>query len=331
MLRDPNVSPTWGAHVDGAAAILRLRGVRDMNSPLGRGLFSFVRKSVVRTKILSCSCRLPLTVYNQVIGHLQTCLPIDEAFSAPEPEVLSNDPESHLVSIAAKIPDLQHQRNVLFSQAQEPSEHEIAALASRARTLEQQISEWRNTLPLIWLYSTAANVTESSGGSGAEFVLEKIHRYHDFYTARVWNFYRVSRLIVQSVLIRALSSSSDPTDPNKHGEIEKIEEQSADLIDQICASVPFLLGLDLAKMQLPAPGHVSAQKNENAAHSGRFSLIWPLHVASSCPSIPEAQRSWMRGHLKAMADQGEAQARIVCLTKSQILAGGSDIDRFDCV
>jgi hypothetical protein len=104
-----------------------------------------------------------------------------------------------------------------------------------------------------------------------------------------------------------------------------------DLVDQICASVPFLLSRDLTKMKLPVPGHGITQISENTAHSGRFSLIWPLHVASSCPSISEAQRRWMRGHLEAMAEKGEAQARIVSLTESQVLAGGSDVDRFDCV
>ena len=40
--------PAWGVHVDGARALIKLRGISDSRSSLSRGLFRFVRKSVVR-------------------------------------------------------------------------------------------------------------------------------------------------------------------------------------------------------------------------------------------------------------------------------------------
>ncbi|KAH6679957.1 hypothetical protein F5X68DRAFT_263657 [Plectosphaerella plurivora] len=309
MLRDPELPPTWGAHVDGAAAVLKFRGIGDLHSPLTRRLFSFVRKSVV-------------------IGNLQTCLPIDQVFAEPDAALVATDPESQLVSIAAKIPDLQHRSNTIFSQSQGSSELERTALLFCAKDLDQQLLEWRCNLSSSWSYTIAASV---SGSVHSEFTLKKIHRYPDFYTARVWNFYRVSRLIVLSILIRASSSSSARPDSREHADVGEVQEQSAELIDEICSSVPFLLGHDLSKMTLPSHGKASTQRNSSATHAGRFSLIWPLHVASGCSFISESQRSWMQGHLRAIAEQGEAQAHIVSLTKSQILAGGPDNDRFDCV
>lgn len=44
----------WGIHVDGAAALLRIRGSEALSLPLSRSMFCFVRKNIVW---------LPLTSY----------------------------------------------------------------------------------------------------------------------------------------------------------------------------------------------------------------------------------------------------------------------------
>jgi hypothetical protein len=44
---DSTTLPGWGMHVDGAAALIQVRGHGMLNSPLSRSLFFFVRKSVV--------------------------------------------------------------------------------------------------------------------------------------------------------------------------------------------------------------------------------------------------------------------------------------------
>jgi hypothetical protein len=44
---DSNTLPAWGSHVDGAAALVKIRGHMELTSPLSRSLFSFVRKNVV--------------------------------------------------------------------------------------------------------------------------------------------------------------------------------------------------------------------------------------------------------------------------------------------
>jgi hypothetical protein len=36
----------------------------------------------------------------------------------------------------------------------------------------------------------------------SNFVPRQIHRYPDFYAARVWNLYRGYRLIIQSIVLR---------------------------------------------------------------------------------------------------------------------------------
>ena len=265
---------------------------------------------------------------------MQICQPMDEIFTEPDVTPSSpQSPEDDLISRVAKIPNLQYRSNCLFTQPRDTSKTEVENLLCSARALDREISDWACTIPTTWFYSAALNLDDLAN---SKFTPRQVHRYQDFYTARVWNFYRVSRLIVQSVLIRAISWLSTSMDPNER---EKTEEKSVELVHDICASVPFLLGHDLSRMKLPATSGSSRQegsrwsrvKEGGQAHTGRFSLIWPLHVACSSLSVPEAQRDWMHMQLRFLAERGETQAHSACFTRSQILLGRADDVRFDCV
>lgn len=268
---------------------------------------------------------------------MQICRPIEDVFFVLDVTTsLHENPEYHLISKAAEIPNLQYQSNRLFTQPRDARDNEVDKLIRSARNLDREISDWARTIPATWSYSAAMNVNNPAS---SDFTPVQVHRYPSSYTARVWNFYRVSRLIIQSVLIRAISWMSTSMDPIEDDDGGEIEASSRELVNDICASVPFLLGYDLSRMKLPSATEGSKQestsrpgiKASDPAHTGRFSLIWPLHVACSSSSVPEAQRDWMRMQLQFLAENGEAQAHLVCSTKSQILLGGADHDRFDCV
>ncbi|KAM5357465.1 hypothetical protein ACJZ2D_016231 [Fusarium nematophilum] len=319
ILQGPTAPSAWGAHVDGAAALVRFRGGSKVHSSISRGMFCFVRKSVV-------------------LGHMQLCRPVDDIFTVPDETASSGQsPEDHLTSTAAKIPNLQYRSNCLFAQTQDASDDDIESLLHSATDLDRELSHWASNMPTTWSYSAAMNVRDPAS---SRFTPRQVHRYSSFYTARVWNIYRVSRLIVQSILLRATSRlpTSVETRPNDFNKI-RIEESSMELVNDICASVPFLLGHDLARMKLPAMSGGRKQESrswpraeENSATgTGRFSLIWPLYVACGAPSVPEAQREWMRMQLRFLAEHGEQQAYFVCLADSQVLLGGAEKFRFDCV
>lgn len=112
-----------------------------------------------------------------------------------------------------------------------------------------------------------------------------------------------------------------------------------ELVDDICASVPFLLGHDLSRMKLPSTdgrketGTIpqTEKKGGGSTPARRYSLLWPLYVASSAPPIPQAQRAWMRLQLRMITEGSETQARSLCDTESQVLLGGREKFGFDYV
>ena len=280
----------------------------------------------------------------KVIGHMQICQPVDEAFTVPDVTPSSHpNPEDDLISRAAKIPNLQYRSNCLLDQQQDTKRTDVEDLLCSARALDREMGDWARTVPTTWSYSAALSL-DGPASTNCKFTPGQVHRYQDFYAARVWNVYRVSRLIVQSVLIRATSwLSTLVEDSGDSIERKKAEGNSMELVNDICASVPFLLGHDLSRIKLPATStRAGSGKKKEAnrpafdehggqAHTGRFSLIWPLHIACSSVWVPEAQRDWMRMQLRCLAERGESLAHFAYLTRSQILLGRADGVRFNCV
>jgi len=200
-------------------------------------------------------------------------------------------------------------------------------------------------VPAGWSYSVATNLNSTSnpGLLASCYIPSEIHIYPDFYIARVWNLYRVSRLIIQSILLRAATwLYLLPEAAGQHLENSRIEKVNGILVNDICASVPFLLGYELSQLKRPTTNinseddkstwpQSSSSQIGNSKHTGRNSLTWPLYLSCSVSSIPQTQQRWMRAQLQYIAECGEPQAKLVSKAQSQTLLGGPEDFRFDCV
>ncbi|VUC36783.1 unnamed protein product [Clonostachys rosea] len=314
----------WDTHVSGGAALIQHRGSSLLESELTQGLFCFVRKSIV-------------------LSHMQACSPVDEVFTKPG---AYENPENQLFAIASRIPALQNHGLTLLDQSEGADKSHVEKLATTVEAIDQELSHWAGNLPNSWLYAHATEIKTAS--NAREFSPKHIHRYPDFYVARVWNFYRVSRLILLSLLRRAatlLQTGDDEEQRLGTGNAEK-ERKIQDIVDDICASVPFLLGHDLSRMTVPASSGMSRQQRQESniplvnwgdgnqakqLPTGSFSLIWPLYVASSAVTVPENQRQWIIRQLQSIAANGDSQAQLALNTPSRTLLGGPESLRFDCV
>ncbi|UZP32467.1 hypothetical protein NXS19_000283 [Fusarium pseudograminearum] len=308
---EPSLRSAWGSHVDGAAALIKARGTSSSESRLFRDMFSFVRKSVV-------------------LGQMQTLQPVDETFSKL---TLSSyeDPEDRLVSLVARVPQLQYSCYQLDA-SKDVSTTETERLISDATELDSELSIWASRLSTQWSYSTAVNINNTGR---TYYTPQAIHRYTDRYIARVWNLYRVSRIIIQSILLRTITRlSASREDPSNMGQRNRIERVIMELVDDICSSVLYLLGQDLTNISLASHSDGRQVHDRNTSSFDErsnmgirirgFSLIWPLSVACSALPVPAAQRDWMQRHLQLLTNHSEP------LT-STILSGRPNEFRFDCV
>ncbi|CAH0046140.1 unnamed protein product [Clonostachys solani] len=326
ITRETTLRSAWDTHVSGGAALVQYRGSGLLQSQLAQGLFCFVRKSVV-------------------LSHIQACSPVDEVFTKPG---AYQDPENQLFAIASRIPTLQSHCLFLLNHSEGADKSHAEELVTSLGAMDEKLSHWVGDLPNSWSYAHATEI--KTGSNTRDFSLKHIHRYPDFYVARVWNLYRVSRLILLSLLCRvtALLQTGDNANQRMAIDTDNAERDSKiqDIVDDICASVPFLLGHNLSRMTVPAGAGKGGQRRQewhgpqvdlgdgNQAKqpsTGSFSLIWPLYVASSAVTIPENQRQWIGWQLQSIAANGDSQAQLALTTPSQTLLGRPESLRFDCV
>jgi hypothetical protein len=250
---------------------------------------------------------------------------------------LRRDKEECLILMMAKIPKIQHQAKSLLRPRDDGSDKSIEKLFNFAETLDFELSDWANTTRNSWIISAATNLNPPST---PKYTPRQIHKYFSFYIARVWNMYRISRLIVQSIMLRAILLMRPLSVQATRR--STIERSSQELIDGICASVSFLFDQTPTEMSATgltklgvAPRTARLESSNAMKHdptrAGRFSLILPLYIACGASIISEEQRGWMRAQLRRIAECGDSQAQFAQCKESQILRGGIEHFRFDCV
>ena len=269
---------------------------------------------------------------------MQISKPVDEIFyQRIEYYLWHETQEDRLISRMIDIPSLQSQANIVLAQFK-PGENDqhISELIRSAKQLDLAITDWAESLPAAWAYTIATNLDLSSrtSSTGVDFYPSHIHRYSDFSIARIWNLYRISRLIILSIVLRA-ASKLWPRLSNHKRDTDRIQvgRQMRELVDDICASVPFLSNQDLSRMALKLAKHGGRPDgmSEILVKKARNSLIWPLYLGCSVPSLPDNQQTWMRTQLRRLGELGEPQATLLSGSKCQTLSGGVERFRFYCV
>jgi hypothetical protein len=261
--------------------------------------------------------------------------------------LLTENMEDKLLSKAVRIPALLSQVNNLLTDDECHIDYSTASKLIRlAENLDVELTSWAKQIPSEWSYTAVINMKSSFDPENAHSIYcpNQIHRYPDIYAARLWNLYRVYRIIIQSILYRLSYVYSEEPEQYEQNQIQG--RISCHMASDICASVPFLLGYDLSNLKGLKPAkYPSVQSSEGSniwpqnllqvptsgIFRGKFSLIWPLHVASSATCVPKVQCNWMRAQLQWMARNGEAHAHSIISTESKILVGGTESFRFDCV
>ena len=276
---------------------------------------------------------------------MQIAQPIDPLFT----ELAGNqwgeeNPEDLLLSKTVHIPTIQSLARVLLGDTGCGGMSEVFELLYTAESLDQSLVDWVDEIPVSWSYKSAPIVQPAKYSNLLKigFVPSHVHTYPDIFIGRVWNIYRVSRLILQSIIQRAIFWLSEYADYHQSPvEITISDTTTRALVNDICASVPYLLGFEVNNNN-PQP-HASLSEGwnlwpqnfmllVNSTMNGKFSLLWPLHVASSVVATPRLQRDWIMAQIRWLGRAGNIpQASLVAKCESQILSGGTESFRYDCV
>ena len=153
-----------------------------------------------------------------------------------------------------------------------------SAIIQEALALDSELAIWETQLPKAWRYTTKPSTEHSD-----IVYKQQVHDYCDVWSARVYNHYRWSRILLNELVLVHLAKlglfpSKDETEQNNH--LQVVSEMATDL----CTSV---------SAQFFCYNPQRARRRRVPAMSGCFLLLFPLAVAGSGMGVSEDLHNWV--------------------------------------
>ena len=218
-----------------------------------------------------------------------------------------------LTHLNNRIPPLRALADKLLNQAKHVSNtSSVLDLMGHCRTIETALISWHGSLPETWKYSSVVYISPSIDKVYYQSFRTdhgSVDLYTDIWIARSWNSYRTTRIFVQiirlaciiwlvgdTVLLPSLGhDSSEPCGISAYTGAKKVLQQ---MVDDICASVPFHMGYLINSQKgssgkLPTAASTGDEGTFCADSLGIYFLFWPLFVARSVYTTPKIQKKWI--------------------------------------
>ena len=293
---------TWGRHVDGAAALIRLRGEEMLKTTTSLNLYCAVRTLMVTQYTSKCE---PLESIPDFVGDWTKSY-IDNA-------------ANRLTMMTASVPAVRARARMLLDRPRTAENFEkIQELIANARQADHELAKWPSTLPDSWSYKPIAFKTdELNNPMQEEIYTGPIDCYYDVWVASVWNSYRCARIFLQGVVFSCLEWLLPPPRRNTMDEYRQTVLLLQTLVNEICHSVPFMQGyqtplFEVAESAFPsisARDYSSGPRyrptkmdhKRNVTTLGGYFLVWTLKTCGKVPCIPEIQDRWISGRLMSIA------------------------------
>lgn len=167
---------------------------------------------------------------------------------------------------------------------------------------------WADTVPESWAYSAASRFDCPPEVPRETFIYrDRVDVYEDSTFVSVWNSYRSHRIMVLSIMIECISQLWSHSRDSPLQEGAAALQATQELVDDICASVPYQLGtkleggpLDQTSAEYPYTGATksSAEQRRAMVSLGGWNLLEPLKSALAAANLRRGQREWIKGQLQ---------------------------------
>ncbi|KAL3608842.1 hypothetical protein FPOAC2_03853 [Fusarium poae] len=257
----------WTAHIRGSSQLLVLRGKKQFESHFGRLLFHHAGVNVLIDSIVHHNSLSP--ELNQIFEY---------ATSSPWPDAVSKGIMSLLWRIAVLSPKMQNM-----------TANEVL---KETFTLHDQASMLRKSLCEMAPFEVVHTMDNNQETHNIHTFEGVMHRYQDQQTARLYNAARLINLTLLQWMVSAFQRRSDVESSCQHVDIdciflkerdytmEKALVESAELVGDILASVPYYLNL------------LESQHSTEVRY-----LIWPLTTILSFDICPPLARHYIKDRL----------------------------------
>ena len=273
------------AHHDGAMAMLKLRQYARERSNSSRKLDKLIRRQLWRSVLLRS---LPMPAWlrdGSQYGEYGFALELDQCM--------------------VEVANLRHEASSLPADMANFSTLDrvdlmarLRCLLTEARALDHSLSIWASRIPSEYRFHTHTVHDDESISTGNWIFEGKVHIYPTVGHAAMWDRFRTLCLVVNDIILKVLSMFDESPDADGNIFEEAARLRVRHLADNLCASIPYILGLVENRHVTGTGVTVTARiptslKLAVKSNSASF-LCWPLSMASMLPSIPERHQSYLK-------------------------------------
>ncbi|KAL9134394.1 MAG: hypothetical protein Q9175_004418 [Cornicularia normoerica] len=332
------ISPA--THFNGAAALIQWRKNSRKMTELSKRILIAVRSNIVS---LSQMAKIPLIDSRQVFRAIRLSYPVDTASGIWEEDLddMPRNPASSLDLMSVEVADLLADATYTSPKVVDLSDEEDSApngipypgkaltsgdfrrsppslilkspgygvdeLLERAQAIDASLAFWPETLPLHWYPVRVFKDTIPQEVIDAGIYEGSCEIYPDIMICSTWNDWRVARLRVLRLIAELCLVSRLDRGETGADTIKKIQQ----LVDGICASVPFCLGsrteaIPLYQAEVIYPGLkgrlISKEHRKTASAYGGWYLVSPCKETLELgPYISKGQQEWLQAQLWRLA------------------------------
>ncbi|KAI1047510.1 hypothetical protein LB505_012404 [Fusarium chuoi] len=252
-------SSTTGAHAQGMAHILRLRGHEQFHDPRGWGLFRLAHHRLQKQHLAKQLSPLP-----ESQGWL---------------DKLNDDMASvKLEKDGLAINQMCQQANQLLDSidAGDTEAHHLLDLIDEMRRLDQEATHWRKKPE--WNFQTRAREEVLENRESIFWLPESIQLHPDLWMAYEWNYHRTARIILHQKLVACLEkvNTALPSDSRVVARITESVRTVQSLAGEVLATVPQSFG-DIDHLGRWHAGSKTARRQA----VGAYLLLWPMKIIKS--------------------------------------------------
>ncbi|EHK50886.1 uncharacterized protein TrAtP1_009259 [Trichoderma atroviride] len=308
----------WVNHMEGATKLIEVRGSEQLSRREGLELFNQLRAQVSISRIyqerysssvftkLAKDAHLDRNLNYQVLDQLSVVI-------------------NRLTDFCA---DMKNGYIV------EPTEIIRTALIIDADLVSLMIS-----VPPSWGYATVDVPALDGKPPMRAFWSDTYHIYHSISASSIWNNYRSARIIIQEIIIdtiKDLEALTNIGSPQRSYLANQARQTVLRLVEDICASVPYILGMEIEDSRHLKVSDLGASiahgvdmrdilPSFQITGAGGLTIMWPLLVAANSGVACDDLRKWVTACLDKI---GHSMGINQALAMSKLIRDGVESRAF---
>ncbi|EGY16476.1 uncharacterized protein VDAG_07640 [Verticillium dahliae VdLs.17] len=307
LANDEYEMSTFSKHISGAAAMIKLRGPRLIESPLGVAMFEVVRGAAIRQYMFFSECSIEDIKWwaghavAESVGHQALTLNLQTTLIRAEADHLFQG--AHSAEKIERALELSKKARALDVLNVGIYLHTLFSVL----TLSQYFFDPCTVIP-SQISTLAQDETDMLYKNLTAYPNLEIYTYPNVWAAGKYITTHVSRLLLAQVTARCIAWTCQPADPFRTEEYREVQAIGREQVEEIISSTPYLTGWAGDSTTTPYFPCGTAEMPKGLAS---VTCMWPLLAAGMSRFADRSHRAFVKGRLTHIGEMmGIRQAEV---------------------